>query len=258
MRNRSSLGGVEFEDRISIPTPEGVELELILAGAGSRMAAGLIDVAIQGVVVLALAVLSAVGDTVGLAFFAVASFAVIFAYPLFFETLMSGRTPGKHWVGLRVIRMGGRPVGFVASAIRNVVRLADWLPAGYAIGLVTIIATPRDQRLGDLAAGTVVVRERGRTGSGRGLARRREHVVAGRDAHAEPGGRGWDVGAVTPQEVATVRRFVERRRDLDPRARLELAEALDARLRPKVAGAPEGIPPETFLETLLQAKEGRP
>lgn len=227
------------------------------------MAAGLIDVAIQGVVVLALAVLTAAGDTVGLAFFAVASFGVIFAYPLFFETLMSGRTPGKHWVGLRVIRMGGRPVGFVASAIRNVVRLADWLPVGYALGLVTIIATPRDQRLGDLAAGTVVVRERGRTGSERWLTGRRKHEDTGPGSHAGPGGRGWDdgrgwdVGAVTPQEVATVRRFVERRRDLDPRARLELAEALDGRLRPKVAGAPEGIPPETFLETLLQAKEGR-
>lgn len=257
MRNRSSLDGVDFEDRISIPTPEGVELELTLAGAGSRMAAGLIDVAIQGVVVLALAVLSVAGDTVGLAFFAVASFGVIFAYPLFFETLMSGRTPGKRWVGLRVIRVGGRPVGFVASAIRNVVRLADWLPAGYAVGLVTIIATPRDQRLGDLAAGTVVVRERRRMGLGRAPTGRREHEVAGADARAGPDGRGWDVGGVTPREVATVRRFVERRRDLDPEARLELAEALDARLRPKVAGAPEGVPPETFLETLLRMKEGR-
>ncbi len=254
---------MQFEDRISITTPEGVDLDLDLAGAGSRMAAGLIDVAIQGVLVLAVGILTLTSETVGIAVFAVAAFGVIFVYPLFFETLMSGRTPGKSVTGLRVIRMGGRPVGFVASAIRNVVRLADWLPAGYAVGIVAIIASPRDQRLGDFAAGTVVVRERrpGRTGrliarppdgpadSGPGGGRRR--------AAAAPGSSSWDVGAVTPREVATVQRFMVRRGDLDPHARLELAERLVAQLRPKVAGAPQDVPPEAFLETLLQAKERR-
>lgn len=254
---------MDFEDRISIATPEGVELELELAGAGSRMAAGLIDIAIQGTLLLALGALTLSSATVGVAVFAVAAFGVIFVYPLFFETLMSGRTPGKRFTGLRVIRMGGRPVGFVASAIRNIVRLADWLPAGYGIGIVAIIASPRDQRLGDLAAGTVVVRERrpGRT--------RREAAEARNDAPGAgldggrrapagpPGGLGWDAGAVTSREVATVRRFMSRRGDLNPQARLELAEGLAGQLRPKVAGAHDDLPPEAFLETLLEAKERR-
>jgi len=255
---------VDFEDRISITTPEGVDLDLDLAGAGSRMAAGLIDVAMQGTLVLALGVLTLANETVGVAVFAVAAFGVIFVYPLFFETLMSGRTPGKRFTGLRVIRMGGRPVGFVASAIRNVVRLADWLPAGYAIGIVAIIASPRDQRLGDLAAGTVVVRERRPDRAGRLVAGPRDDLRgAGPEAEGRappagaPGGSGWDVGAVTPREVATVRRFMVRRGDLNATARLELAEGLVAQLRPKVAGAPENLPPEAFLETLLRAKERR-
>ncbi|MBA2272575.1 MAG: RDD family protein [Actinobacteria bacterium] len=253
---------MDFEDRISIATPEGVDIELDLAGAGSRMAAGLIDVAIQGTILLALGVLTLGRETVGVAIFTVAAFGVIFVYPLFFETLMSGRTPGKRLTGLRVIRMGGRPVGFVASAVRNVVRLADWLPAGYGIGIVAIIASPRDQRLGDLAAGTVVVRERSSRRARRSIVEARDGVLgagldgAGRDpSGGSPPGSGWDVGAVTPREVATVRRFMMRRGDLNPKARLELAEELVQRLQAKVAGAPEGLPPEIFLEKLLQAKE---
>lgn len=253
---------MNFEDRISILTPEGVELELDLAGAGSRMAAGLIDVALQGTVLLALGVLTLASQTVGVALFTVAAFGVIFVYPLFFESLMSGRTPGKRLTGLRVIRIGGRPVGFVASAIRNVVRLADWLPVGYGVGIVAIIASPRDQRLGDLAAGTVVIRERRRARAGDQASIARDGgpgagAVARAPSANRPSSSGWDVGAITPREVATVRRFIVRRGELSREARLQLAEELFARLRPRVAGAPDDLAPEAFLEALLEAKDRR-
>ena len=85
---------------------------------------------------------------------------MIWGYFVFFEVIWHGQTPGKRWVGLRVIKEGGYPLGFVDSVIRNVVRLADFLPAYYMLGAIVMFIDPRSRRLGDLAAGTLVVRER--------------------------------------------------------------------------------------------------
>ncbi|HEV7685083.1 MAG TPA: RDD family protein, partial [Acidimicrobiia bacterium] len=154
-----------YDDRISIPTPEGVELELVLAGLGSRLVAAIVDQLIKLAVFLALFVLGGAlsGDNAGgflVAVLVVASFLVFFGYDVAFETLASGRTPGKRAAGLRVVRLGGEPVGFLASAVRNLLRLVDSLPGIYAVGAVCILFSSRNQRLGDLAAGTLVVRER--------------------------------------------------------------------------------------------------
>lgn len=193
------------------------------------------------------------GDSAGdLALAAVAlvvafAFLVNFGYDVAFETLASGRTPGKRWTGLRVVRADGGPVTFSTSAVRNLMRLVDGLFA-YAVGVVAILVSARNQRLGDLAAGTVVVRER------RAPAEewaRHEHHVPVEDL------RTWDVSAVTTEEVATVRRFLDRRAELTAEARGRLAHEFALRLRPKVAGAPDDLPPETFLEHLAAAKAAR-
>ena len=97
---------------------------------------------------------------VGAALLALVSFAVVTTYDILFEVFASGRTPGKRMNGLRVVRSGGEPVRFVTSAIRNALRAIDFLPFAYVIGAVTILATRNNQRLGDIAAGTLVVRER--------------------------------------------------------------------------------------------------
>ena len=256
---------MEYEDRLQISTPEGVELELTLAGIGSRFTAGLIDFTIQSLLVAAgIALLLGVGDAVvddaglrpdedasealGVAILSIYSFLIFFAYDVLFEVRGGGRTPGKRLTGLRVVRTGGRPVGFVTSAIRNVLRLVDFLPSAYGLGMAVVFASKRNQRLGDIAAGTVVVRER----------------KGGRRAPtpAEPTGisvdaSGWDVSGVSAEEIATVRRFLERRGDLLPDARRRLASDLTARLLPKVAGAPPGTEVEAFLEALSAAKAAR-
>jgi uncharacterized RDD family membrane protein YckC len=241
-----------YDDRISIPTPEGIELELVLAGLGSRLVAALIDFVIKGAVLLALSVIGgAVGGDKGgffAAFVIVASFLVFFGYDVAFETLAAGRTPGKRVAGLRVVRLGGEPVGFVASAVRNLLRLVDSLPGIYAVGAVCILVSRRNQRLGDLAAGTLVVRERRAPLPG---------VVSIPDFAAADRFAAWDVSGVTPFELVTVRRFLERRFDLDPTARGRLGWELAERLRPKVAGAPAGMAPEEFLETLATVKASR-
>ncbi|HVW34689.1 MAG TPA: RDD family protein, partial [Acidimicrobiia bacterium] len=154
-----------YDDRLAIPTPEGVELELVLAGLGSRLVATLVDYLIKTALLLALVFIggAVAGDEsggFGAAVFIVASFAVFFVYDVAFETLASGRTPGKRAAGLRVVRLAGEPVGFVASAVRNLLRLVDSLPGIYAVGAACVLFSRRNQRLGDMAAGTLVVRER--------------------------------------------------------------------------------------------------
>src|SRR3954447_20086683 len=108
-----------FEDRMAIATPEGVEVELVLAGVGSRFIAGGIDWVIQLCTLLAVAVLLHVAGSVGAAVPAVVFFGVIFFYDVLFEVLGGGRTPGKRWTGLRVVRSGGHPITFVAPPPRH-------------------------------------------------------------------------------------------------------------------------------------------
>jgi uncharacterized RDD family membrane protein YckC len=244
---------MEYEDRVRISTPEGVDVELTLAGIGSRFIAAILDLLVQGAVLLAaavaLGVLGGAGTGLAVAIFSILFFLVFFAYDVLFEVRSRGRTLGKRWTGLRVVRTGGRPVTFVPSCVRNVMRLVDILPAFYAIGMLSIFATPRNQRLGDLAAGTLIVRER----SG-GIRVRSAPAEA---ALARGSEEGWDVSAVSARDVGTVRQFLDRRAGLDAGARAELASELERRLRPLVAGAPERLDPEEFLERLAATKADR-
>ena len=252
---------MEYEDRITIATPEGVDLELTLAGLGSRFVARMIDTLLQGVVIAALALLlretpaltgTLEGGAIGAAVFFVLAFLVLFGYDILFEVLASGRTPGKRWNGLRVVQVGGHPVTFVPSAVRNILRLADILPGGYVVGCVSILASSRNQRLGDIAAGTLVIRDR--LGSApKQPSWTRPVAVPPVPEELAP----WDVSSVTVDELSAVRRFLERRHDLEAGARHELAWKLAERLRPKVAGAPRDLAAESFLEQLAAAKATR-
>lgn len=236
---------MEYPDRLTVKTPEGVTLNLSLAGIGSRFLGALLDVTIQASVGLAgalvLAALFEGGIFTLLA--SVGAFLVIFAYDVAFEVLNGGRTPGKMAAGLRVVRASGAPVTFVTSAIRNVLRLVDVLPVFYGVGMAAVFFTRRHQRLGDLAAGTVVVRER----SAAAVAPTVEPAAAA----APP---GWDTSAVTASDLAVVRAFLARRTTLEPAARAALAADLDGRLRTKVAGAPP-LEPEVFLQALSAARD---
>ncbi|MGZ8650146.1 MAG: RDD family protein [Solirubrobacteraceae bacterium] len=244
---------MEYEDRVRISTPEGVDVELTLAGIGSRFIAAILDFIIQAGVVIAVSVLLGLfsGDRDGgyvAAVFSLVFFLTFFAYDVLFEVRSRGRTPGKRWTGLRVVRTGGRPVTFVRSCIRNVLRLVDILPSFYAIGMLSIFVTRNNQRLGDLAAGTYIVRERAG-----GFRRSREPAPR----VATTAGASWDVSAVSAQDAGTVRQFLDRRDQLSGGARQELAEELERRLRPQVAGAPVGLGAEEFLEQLSDAKAAR-
>lgn len=246
---------MRYEDSVSISTPEGVAIDMILAGLGSRFVAGLVDALIKGVVlgILFLATNILTGEGFGggelVALLLALSFLINFGYDVLFEVLSSGRTPGKRMIGIRVVSESGQPVGFVASAIRNLMRLVDMLPVGYVVGSVAVLANARNQRLGDVAASTLVVRER-------------------RSQHEMPWGPAptsvpyheletWDVSAVTDEEVAAVRAFLARRYELAHAARNQLADDLARGLRPRVAGAHSHLSPDDFLAALVAAKTAR-
>jgi uncharacterized RDD family membrane protein YckC len=242
---------VRYEDVISIDTPEGVPLELTLAGVGSRFLAAIVDTAIQVATLLVIVLLVSLAGGSGpvVAIGTIFGFLVFLGYDILFETKASGRTPGKRVTGLRVVRRGGGPVGFRTSAVRNLLRIVDLLPTAYLVGIITILATKQNQRLGDLAAGTLVLREVKATVPMTPVGPAAPELVE------EVG--NWDVSGVTADELATVRRFLERRPGLTPAARARLAQELASRLYPKVIGPPAEVAAEHFLEQLVAAKAAR-
>ena len=162
------------EDTLVIETPERVPLHFALASIGNRFLACAVDHSIQaftlGLIALAsyvIADFSAVQNVIQsapkwvYAVMIILLFLVLSGYFAFFEWLWSGQTPGKRWLKLRVIREDGRPITFWEASVRNLLRSLDMMPAPfYSIGLISVFSTNRDQRVGDMVAGTVVVRER--------------------------------------------------------------------------------------------------
>jgi uncharacterized RDD family membrane protein YckC len=240
-----------FDDRLTIDTPEGVPLELTLAGIGSRCAAQLLDYVFQTIILIALAVVIRYGTGIGPgtsalagAFWAVGFFGVFWGYDVAFEVLNSGRTPGKAMNGIRVVLESGGPVTFGTSAVRNVLRVIDILPFAYLVGMTSIQVTRRNQRLGDLAAGTLVIRD------ARNLP---PELQISRSVQAP----AWDTSAIDQQDLDAVSTFLSRRGALEWRARNQIAAELAGRLRPKVGGAIAAEGDEIFLERLVAAKRGR-
>ncbi|MGE3706551.1 MAG: RDD family protein [Vicinamibacterales bacterium] len=137
--------------------PEGCVLDLRPADAMSRSLAWLIDTVVRGLIWIACLQAAALAGGLGIGLVLVLGFALEWLVPVVFEVLWAGQTPGKKALGLAVLHADGTPVGWQASFIRNAMRFVDFLPLGYAAGFVTTLLAPDGQRLGDLAAGTLVV-----------------------------------------------------------------------------------------------------
>jgi len=238
---------VQFEDTTRIDTPEGISLEIALAGLGSRFIAQALDGLVKGGAVLGLSLIVAAfgGSGVALqAIVAVGVFISFFVYDIVFETFWSGRTIGKRATGLRVVSVDGGPVGFFSSAVRNLLRIVDVLPGPYGVASIVILGTKRNQRLGDLAAGTLVVRERSQTPD---FGRSR---VGFRSLPA-----GFDVTGLTDEHLTLARQYVARREDLDPDRRRQLAEQVAGTIRPLVGPTGDGLSAEALIESVVVAKD---
>lgn len=242
--------------REGIVTPEAVLLEFATAGLGSRSLAFLVDLAIRGALLLLVFFSTAAGglflsETVVVVVALGSTFAVVFVYPAVFEALWNGRTPGKAALGLRVVTVEGAPIRFRHAAIRSALGLVDFFLGAGTLAVLSALATRQSQRVGDLAAGTIVIRER--------QARRDARAVA----FAPP--IGWeaytaalDVSGLRGDAAVLVRSFLLRVHELDPAARraraAELAElvagAIDVPLHPQTD-------PEAFLVAVTAAHQAR-
>jgi len=141
----------------AVETPEGVTIDLRVAGPVPRALAFAIDFGIRALVYLGLAVGLATLGRFGTGVLLIAFFGLEWFYPVLFEVYGQGATPGKRMLGLRVVHDDGVPVGWSGAMIRNLLRAVDFLPFFYGCGLVSMLLTRDFKRLGDLAARTVVV-----------------------------------------------------------------------------------------------------
>lgn len=141
----------------SAETPEGIALALRPAGVISRAAAFAIDLLIRGALMLVVSMLLTPLGRFGSGLALILWFALEWFYPVLFELLPRGATPGKRALGLRVTMDSGLPITPAASLLRNLLRSADFLPFAYGLGLATLLMRSDFKRLGDIAAGTIVV-----------------------------------------------------------------------------------------------------
>ncbi|MDR7088083.1 RDD family protein [Cellvibrio fibrivorans] len=148
-----------LDTRQSLETPEGALLPLTPAGFGVRVLAQLLDILIRygivTVIFIALSLLGRMGTGIAL----ILAFLLEWFYPVFFEVTRQGRTPGKKWMGIRVVNDDGTPITFGPSLLRNLLRFVDFLPMLYLTGIVASLCNRQFKRLGDLAAGSMVIYE---------------------------------------------------------------------------------------------------
>lgn len=240
----------DYRQHLEVETPEHVVLDYELAGLGSRALAAIIDTLILlGLLIASQVAFSAAGR--GLGGFAwvallLLQFALVWGYFTFFETFARGQTPGKRRLGIRVVHDTGHAVTFGAAAARNLLRLADFLPPPYLIGGLFVALHPRAKRLGDLVAGTVVVRDRPA-----------EVPVAAASASPAPDGAEDLLGApeLADEEFRLLREFLERAPALPEATRTRIAAGLVARLAERFP-ARQGED-EIFLRRLLEEETAR-
>lgn len=240
-----------------IVTPEAVVLQFETAGIGSRMLAGLLDLAIQVALAIggfaALGAIASVGalEGIAIALVYVLLFLVLFGYPVVLETLWRGRTVGKAALGLRVVTVEGAPIRFRHAAIRSILGIVDWYATNFTVGIVSLLVTKRNQRLGDLVAGTMVLRERGAASSPQPM---RFSPPRGFESYAAT----LTTAVLDHDDYGAVRSFLLRAPTFPPAVRrdlaVRLADPLVERLR---TTPPPGVDAEVFLVCVAASYQQR-
>jgi len=239
------------EETLNIHTPENVAFGYQVAGIGSRFLATLIDTLLvfllQIVVVVVYVVILNVLDIDRsgsasawiAAIMGIIIFIFYWGYYILFEVFWNGQSPGKRWTGLRVIRSDGTPITLSEALIRNLVRIVDFLPAMYGVGVITMFIDSRSRRLGDMAAGTLVVHDRAPI-SIQSLSKKREvNLRPWAMEKIKVSLDGFPVERLTNDELNLIEDFLGRRDQLTHRDQLavQILNTLHTRL---------GLPPPTI------------
>ena len=240
-----------------VVTPEAIVLEFETASVGSRSLAQAVDMLVRFGLVYGLALVAAlatqgIGTTPGIVIVIVGIFFIIFGYPAVLEARWNGQTVGKRVLGLRVVTVEGAPVRFRHTAIRSMLSIVDFfLPPIGVTATVVALVNRQSQRLGDVFAGTIVLRET--TGAAFPVPVSIP-PLPGYELYA----RSLDVGGITPEQYAVIRSFLIRVNTLTPEARAHLgtrlanAAALGMHHRP-----PAGVTAEVFLVSVAAAYQLR-
>jgi uncharacterized RDD family membrane protein YckC len=246
-------------DKLTIETPEQTALEFPLAGIGSRFLALAADTLLQMAVAFILVVVFAVSaislslfsKVAGIWTFAILVFALFslqFGYFALFEALWNGQTPGKRWTHLRVIKDSGRPISAYDAVLRNLLRIVDSLPTMYATGLITMLISKENKRVGDYAAGTVVIHEKPLQGV---------NTIWQQSASAtavQPH-TGGALPQISVEELQLVETFLDRRGSLDPHVRRAMAHQIVDRLAERwPITADDRVDVEKFLEATAEQR----
>lgn len=251
-----------MDQEISIPTPENMEFSHEPAGIGSRFVASLVDAILQSAMILGLLLITGVGvsswreSASSLDIWAGGAvillfFLIFWGYHIIFEMLWNGQTPGKRSAGIRILKDGGYPIGFLDSVVRNLLRPIDFLPFYYGVGAIVVMSNNKCKRIGDFAAGTIVVKER-RIKMPNSLAP--QHMNTNEDITIA-GQRLTNLHKLTDEEFNIVRQFMARRSGIQKDARATLARKIARPLVKKLDLRPELIlgHEEEFLEKLVKA-----
>lgn len=269
----------QVPDQLSIDTPELVAIDFPIAGIGSRFVAVLVDYLLQFAFLLLLLVVfgiiswathldgarpvKATGQPVSQAtidkwvqaIFIAIPFLLQWGYFTLFEAFWNGQTPGKRLSKIRVIKQTGRPIALFESMGRNLVRFIDFIPGIYAVGVITMFLNKRQQRLGDLVAGTLVVHERPADAPMLAPSGNRTFTAAAFKT-AAPAARQRQtslpaaaVARLSGQDLQVMEGFFARRLDMPMDARFLLAQRLAAGIASRMQiEPPAGVSDETFLE----------
>lgn len=253
----------EFSVGVSgVVTPEAVVLDFDTGGAGSRILAEVLDVLAQLVVLYLVMIAVGVvaiggGDTGGTAAIIIGTvlvFVLLVGYPIAFETLWNGRTPGKAALGLRVITIEGGPIRFRHAAIRGMFGIVEiWVTLG-SLAMLSIVGSRRNQRIGDLVAGTAVLRERSAVANSAEAVSMSFPPLAGFENYV----RTLDISLLTTEQYGLIRSFLLRVNTLTPAARASLATSLADSVATRLGQAPPaGMQAEHYLVSVASAYQQR-
>jgi len=256
-------------DQLNIETPELVPIEFPLAGIGSRFIAILVDSLILGAAVILLIFLAAFtipalgyfgskSASWGVGVFLFILFLLFWGYFALFEAFNSGRTPGKRVAKIRVIHQSGRGVNFAEALARNLVRIIDYMPGFYGVGIAAMFMSRQSQRLGDMVAGTLVVREREVEAPMWGESTSRTLTAAALapnspipPPHLRVALPAPALAKLSPADLELLESFFSRRLDMDLATRSALAGRIASALCAKSGlTVPAEISVETFLEAV--------
>lgn len=250
---------------VVIVTPESVSLEYPLAGLGSRFVALFVDTLLQAVLLVVVGLAAISLAAAGLVWQEVGSWAVgggimtaflvMDGYFVLFETWWSGQTPGKRMLGLRVLNEDGHPLDFRGALIRNILRVVDFLPGFYFVGCLFILFHPQGRRVGDLTAGTIVIREGDANLGASGGFSWQASLSSGPDLEVP-----MPLERLATDTFPLVETFLRRRNALHPAVRFQMGEQIAFRLRQQMelfTGPAAQWGSERLLEEVMRARARR-